>query len=386
MFLFKSCCCSEGKSVCGFAPDQNDTTTVTSSSGTVTTSNMLAAGPPGDITPSVPNMSNHDSSTSNNNQAPMLFNGGNSLSSALSSDLTVLGVSLEQQQEIPKFVKDYLHDVTLRLNSVQKTESTMNSLTPEQEGALQSAQEEKSGLIDLIKLAKQASNDIPVGYKTSSTVVTAQSVTFANGSSYQGQMRNKKKHGEGKYVGSSSHRVYQGQWYDDRCDGKGFLLDGESSYYGFWKEGQKHGLGFEIWHRDGTCYIGHHLKNNKNGPGLYSWGDGTTYSGQFKQDVIQGDGVFFDSEGVYRGQFQNSLQHGEGYYKYHDGTTYNGRFFEGERHGFGRIEWTDGSSYEGGWKQGKQFGKGVETTGGMAGGGGGNSRNVEYGENGMLVR
>merc|ERR1712194_271910 len=155
-------------------------------------------------------------------------------------------------------------------------------------------------------------------------------------------------------------RAYSGQWMDDRCHGKGWFQDGESSYFGFWEKGQKSGQGFEVWHRDGTCYLGQHKQNNKWGQGIYSWEDGTRYTGEFEDDVISGQGVFVDAEGVYEGQFLRSLQHGRGVYKYAGGMVYMGQFLEGERHGRGKMIWPDGSEYDGEWSHGKQSGAGME--------------------------
>lgn len=184
-------------------------------------------------------------------------------------------------------------------------------------------------------------------------------ISFANGSTYSGTMKDRKKNGRGRYQGHEG-RIYEGQWLNDRCHGKGWLRDADSDYYGFWFKGSKDGLGFEVWGADGTQYVGQHKENNKEGYGVYIWKDGTKYVGQFKDDVIYGTGVFHDQEGKYSGGFEDSLQHGEGKYEYNDGTVYEGQFMRGERHGRGKISWKDGSTYDGEWSQGVQHGKGIE--------------------------
>ncbi|CAD7964380.1 unnamed protein product [Amoebophrya sp. A120] len=201
--------------------------------------------------------------------------------------------------------------------------------------------------------------------------------SFTNGSYYQGQMIDKKKWGQGKYI-SKEGRVYEGQWLSDKCDGKGSLKDLESFYYGFWQGGSKQGDGFEVWHADGTVYIGDHKSSMKNGFGVYIWKDGTRYVGQFANDVIEGEGVFYDTDGVYKGAFVDSLQQGSGTYSYNDGAVYTGDFHEGERHGQGKITWPDGSSYEGGWKEGHMHGDGTVVVRGK------NKQKVTY-ENGSQL-
>ncbi len=49
---------------------------------------------------------------------------------------------------------------------------------------------------------------------------------------------------------------------------------------------------------------------NKHGKGKYIWQDGSSYEGQFENDVVQGEGVLKDTDGgVYSGQFFDNMQH-----------------------------------------------------------------------------
>ncbi|CAD7957559.1 unnamed protein product [Amoebophrya sp. A25] len=210
------------------------------------------------------------------------------------------------------------------------------------------AQARLQGIVDAARSGCFAQGQEPVAVE----------LAFTNGSYYQGQMVEKKKWGSGKYT-SKEGRIYEGQWNNDRCNGKGHLKDLESFYYGFWANGSKEGEGYEIWHADGTQYIGQHSNSMKNGTGVYIWNDGTRYVGSFKNDVIEGEGVFHDRDGVYKGAFVDSLQHGYGTYTYTDGSVYTGQFQEGERHGQGKIAWEDGSSYEGQWADNAMHGTGV---------------------------
>lgn len=173
-----------------------------------------------------------------------------------------------------------------------------------------------ASLKDVFSFAARPPTISPENFKP-----TQSEQSFTNGSYYQGQMVEKKKYGHGRYI-SKEGRIYEGQWSNDKCDGKGHLKDLESFYYGFWENGSKQGEGYEIWHQDGTVYIGDHLNSMKNGFGVYIWKDGTRYVGQFSNDVIEGEGVFYDTDGVYKGAFVDSLQQGQGVYSYNDGAVH----------------------------------------------------------------
>ena len=80
--------------------------------------------------------------------------------------------------------------------------------------------------------------------------------TQPSGATYAGQVKAGRKCGQGVYKNADATRTYSGSWENDRCHGKGHLVDPESSYYGFWDKGSKAGLGLEVWHSDNTLYLG----------------------------------------------------------------------------------------------------------------------------------
>lgn len=204
----------------------------------------------------------------------------------------------------------------------------------------------------------------------------------ANGSQYRGQMQEGMRWGYGRcsYVDGTS--VYEGQWYKDKCHGFGKFRDAESEYVGEWNRGQKHGTGEEKWFEDGTCYTGDHVQGKKHGHGRYVWEDGGSYEGEFQDDVVEGKGVFIDSEGTYTGQFHDNMQHGFGRLEgpSASGTLlYEGEFYETLKHGEGTMTWADGLQYKGQWLNGVQHGAGVHIDTKT-----GKTERVEY-RNGSLV-
>jgi hypothetical protein len=70
--------------------------------------------------------------------------------------------------------------------------------------------------------------------------------------------------------------------------------------------------------------------------GVYTWSDGSTYSG----DWFEG------------------MKHGRGLYVYANGDVYEGGYYNGVKHGYGAAAWSNGSRYEGNWDSGREHGQG----------------------------
>uniref|UniRef100_A0A3B1IFF6 MORN repeat containing 2 n=1 Tax=Astyanax mexicanus TaxID=7994 RepID=A0A3B1IFF6_ASTMX len=72
----------------------------------------------------------------------------------------------------------------------------------------------------------------------------------------------------------------------------------------------------------------------RQGTGTQISSSGTTYSGEWSNDKMNGRGTLSHPSGaVYEGQFRENMYHGRGTYSFPDGTTYSGNFnnnFEGE--------------------------------------------------------
>lgn len=110
---------------------------------------------------------------------------------------------------------------------------------------------------------------------------------------------------------------------------------------------------------DQSKFRGYYSKGKKEGNGIYIFGDGTLYEGQFKSGEIYGKGKLTDENGIYLGQFVDSVQHGTGRWEYKNGDVYEGHFVEGERHGEGRMSWGgQDKEYVGQWNDGVPHGRG----------------------------
>ena len=91
----------------------------------------------------------------------------------------------------------------------------------------------------------------------------------------------------------------------------------------------------------------------------YHGEDGSYYRGQVENDKAEGYGEYKNSGGdIYKGQWHEGEKHGEGKMKYVNGSYYHGEWESDVGHGNGTFFWSDGSWYSGGWKDDKLHGYG----------------------------
>lgn len=89
---------------------------------------------------------------------------------------------------------------------------------------------------------------------------------------------------------------------------------------------------------DKRKYIGEWKNNKMDGEGVFFWPDGRKYTGVYKEDKKDGHGIFEWSDGrKYRGLWKNGKQHGEGeFFNTKDNIWRKGVWCEGKR-----ISWND---------------------------------------------
>ena len=92
----------------------------------------------------------------------------------------------------------------------------------------------------------------------------------------------------------------------------------------------------------------------KNGQGTYTFADGATYTGEYKDDRFNGQGTITYADGIaYTGEFKHGEFNGQGTATHPDGTTYTGAFKDDQPNGQGTITYPDGGKRTGEWKDGK---------------------------------
>jgi len=112
--------------------------------------------------------------------------------------------------------------------------------------------------------------------------------------------------------------------------------------------------------------IGVYDKGQKEGIGIYEWGDGSKYQGQLSDNEITGWGTLTDDEGTYTGEFFENAQHGHGEWHYSNGDIFIGQFQKSLRHGQGKLQWvSEGKEYDGQWREGVPWGQGKIVSNGI---------------------
>ena len=154
-------------------------------------------------------------------------------------------------------------------------------------------------------------------------------VVFDDGSVYDGEIENGKRHGTGKFT-DMNWNVYEGDWKEDKWDGKGKLVGSDEVVYeGEFKDGKFDGKGRQTWPNEYTrsgdeVYEGQWKENEKHGTGTFTWFNGDMYEGDWKKDK----------------------RHGTGTMAYADGSTYAGEWAEDEKHGSGTFTDANGEKYK----------------------------------------
>jgi hypothetical protein len=129
-------------------------------------------------------------------------------------------------------------------------------------------------------------------------------------------------------------------------------------YEGDYRNNKKHGKGkFVYANRD--VYEGDYQNDEKHGNGKYIYASGYVYEGEWKNNTVHGRGMFMsDSGDLYEGEFDDFRYHGKGRLECSNGDTYEGEWKVGHAHGNGKKVYANGDVYEGNWECAKKHGKG----------------------------
>ena len=170
-------------------------------------------------------------------------------------------------------------------------------------------------------------------------------VEWADGDRFEGQYRDGKVHGRGRY-----------SW-----KGTGEYTGREGRHEGQWRDGKAHGHGVKVW-PDGGRYEGQWRDGKQHGRGTYTWPNGNRYQGQWRDGKRTGYGTYTRASGDrYEGEHRDGKAHGRGTETWSNGDRYDGEFRDGKAHGYGTYTWADGDRYEGEYRGGKAHGYGTYT-------------------------
>ncbi|WP_298510325.1 MORN motif precursor [uncultured Kordia sp.] len=166
------------------------------------------------------------------------------------------------------------------------------------------------------------------------------------------------------YISYPNDAYYHGKYKNNRRDGFGYYRWANgNSYIGYWKDGKQHGLGYtldkglkvtsagrfengKLVEKQATDYIagktaGNCKGNCSNGFGKYTYNNGDTYLGFFKNSQRYSVGNYiWSNSSEYTGVYTaDGKRNGFGIYMYIDGSIYRGVFVNDRIDGLGRMKY-----------------------------------------------
>ncbi len=158
--------------------------------------------------------------------------------------------------------------------------------------------------------------------------------------------------------------IKSGTFYEGKLHGYGICwFKNGNRYEGEWKHGKQDGNGKMFWtdEKVGDYYEGEWKDDHRHGQGKYVWSKGSSYTGNFQMNDLEGFGVYTFKSGQYIGNWNDSTRHGQGIIKWNNGNQYEGSFVRNRKHGHGIYTWVDGAIYDGDWVEDDRSGEAVTT-------------------------
>lgn len=140
-----------------------------------------------------------------------------------------------------------------------------------------------------------------------------------------------------------------------------FAFPDGSTFTGHFKDAIMDGKGTFTW-PNGNKYVGDFRAGKRDGQGTFTWGNGNIYRGGFSNDRRDGQGTFVGADGhKYVGGYRNGLKQGDGVFTSPAGDRYEGTFSDGQMDGEGTFVWANGDTYVGDFLDGQMHGNGTYT-------------------------
>lgn len=129
--------------------------------------------------------------------------------------------------------------------------------------------------------------------------------TIETNGTYTGNRENGKKSGTGTFKWNDG-TVYEGEWKEDKINGKGKLtIPDKGTYEGYFENGQKQGQG-KYNFQNGDIYEGNFSQDKMSGQGKYTFSNGDTYYGEFLDNQFNGQGTYTINGKSYTGTWKNN--------------------------------------------------------------------------------
>ena len=193
---------------------------------------------------------------------------------------------------------------------------------------------------------------------------------FNSGAVYTGQFIKGKIQGKGKCEFTNGN-IYFGEWKDQFIDGLGTMKFANGDVYiGQFAKGKLSGVG-QMRYINGDFYEGQWSNNKKHGKGNLVQRNGGVISGMWTNGIRLNNenteelviSAVPTEEIAHSESFRNCnkmyCKTGKGIYTYRDGSVYTGEFKDGFPEGQGVCEYANGDRYQGGWKDHGPNGQGM---------------------------
>ncbi|XP_058963268.1 radial spoke head 1 homolog [Pocillopora verrucosa] len=148
-----------------------------------------------------------------------------------------------------------------------------------------------------------------------------------NGDEYEGDYKNGKRNGNGKYTFLKSKARYEGEYSNGQKCGQGkFWYPDGSIYEGTWAEGLRNGYG-KYTYANGDVYEGMWKDGRKHGQGEYIYKDkGIRYRGNWSDGISKDHGKLITSSFTYHGTFSGEEPVGTGKFHFDAGCEQEGEY------------------------------------------------------------
>lgn len=173
------------------------------------------------------------------------------------------------------------------------------------------------------------------GESNGKTIAGKGTMVFANKDKYTGSFSSGTRNGDGLYTWSNGDK-YDGAWSNDKMSGYGLY----TYVSGNWAKGT---------FNNGTFYSGSFMVSNSLGSYTFTYGSGTMTSVSFA--LKDGTKCF---SGIESGQLTGVAE-----ISYSNGDKYNGKVNNGSKNGLGVYTWKSGAAYDGNWSSDKMNGTGT---------------------------
>ncbi len=193
-------------------------------------------------------------------------------------------------------------------------------------------------------------------------------MVYANGDVYRGHFKKSKFEGKGT-MDFSSGDTYVGEWKDDYQNGQGiYTFSDGNRYEGGFGDGKFEGNG-TMFYTDGSVFEGSWKNNYKDGQGVYTDENGQKLEGLWLSGKYLDEEVadVADEPEVENELLEKDLRNcnkarcngGVGVYTYGDGSKWIGEFNDGFPEGQGTCYYSNGDKYVGNWQRHAPHGDGM---------------------------